>query len=208
MRSDSQPWAKNLPEGSHRYPSRWLRTRYDWLHEDGPEEPQWGKCGKHAAKLEDMVDVCYHGIEGEKVKFACWRGTSLAEGVDEACIVIEADEEDLDAKMRQEMRLRSREARRNEIIDKMLSGSGQRPGGKEKAANKKAMRARRRQSRASMRKALKSWRNEQRELLKQYSRKQLLEALVPAAGEQAVKHQCKKKVEGISKSASKARSNT
>ena len=113
---------------------------------------------------------------------------------------------DLDAKLCQEMHLRSREARRNEIIDKMLSGSGQKPGGKEKA-KKKATRARRRLSRASMRKALKSWRIEQREMLKQCSRKQLLEALVPAAGKRAVRHQCKKKVEGTSNAASKARSN-
>ena len=61
-RSDSQPWAKTLLEGSHRYPSSWLRSRYDWVHEDGPEEPQWGKCGKHAAKIEDMADICYHGV--------------------------------------------------------------------------------------------------------------------------------------------------
>ena len=59
-----------------------------------------------------------------------------------------------------------------------------------------------------MRKALKSWRNEQRELLKQYSRNQLLEALVLAAGKRAARHQCNKKVEGSSKTASKARSNT
>ena len=59
-----------------------------------------------------------------------------------------------------------------------------------------------------MRKALKSWRNEQREMLKQYSRQQLLEALVPAAGKGSARQKCAKKLEGVPKKSAKARSNT
>ena len=50
-----------------------------------------------------------------------------------------------------------------------------------------------------MRKALKSWRSEQREMLKQYSRQQLLEALVPAAGKGSARQKCAKKLEGMPK---------
>lgn len=201
VRSDSQPWAKDLPEGSHRYPSSWLRMRYDWLHEDGPEEPLWDKCGKHAGSLEDMADTCYHGLEGDKVRLGCWKGSALEKGEDEPCIVIDADEENLEAKLCTEMHQRSREAKRNEILDKMLSG-GQKPGGKEKA--NKTMRAKRRLARASMRKALKVWRVEQREMLKQYSRQQLLEALVPAAGAKTARQKGCKKAEGCSKKKARA----
>ena len=43
-RSDSQPWAKDLPEGTHRIKSSWAADRYNWLDEKGkPVQPEWSR---------------------------------------------------------------------------------------------------------------------------------------------------------------------
>lgn len=203
VRSDSQAWAAKLPEGSHRYPASWLTGRYSWMHDDGPQEPAWHRCGKEAKAVEDMADASYHGDEGSKVKMACWQGGKLANGEEQCDVVIEADAEDLDAKLCSELHLRSRELRRHQIIDRLIFGST--GGGGKKVDKKAAYRKNRRKARAMTRKALRSWRTQQRGLMHKYSRKQLLEALIPAAGVKAVRPKATtKKAEGSSKHEAKA----
>ena len=73
VRADSQPWCKDLAEGSHRYPKSWLADRYSWLSEDGvPCEADWKSCGKRVKTHKDMEDATAHGEEGAVVKMSCW----------------------------------------------------------------------------------------------------------------------------------------
>ena len=192
VRSDGQAWAQQLPEGSHRYPSEWLKDRYSWLDEHGtPCEPRWNSCGVGVKAPEDMEDHCYHGEEGAVVKLASTAETH-PEGFAEASLVIDCDEEKLDCKLAHELFEASKAERIKAHVDEVLK---EEPG---KAKKKHQRRMKRLQSRRAMRSALREWRLEQRELLAKYSRKQLLKALVPEAGVSKSRKQAKLE-EGVSK---------
>ena len=72
---------------------------------------------------------------------------------------------------------------------------------------RKVYRKKRVLARMLVRKSLKTWRSQQAEDLEVYSRRQLLEALIPEAGKSS-KSKTVKKIEGESKAKSKARCNT
>ena len=176
VRSDSQQWAKDLPEVSHRYPAEWLKDRYSWLDEAGaPCEPRWKLSGAGVNGPEDMMDITFHGEEGEVVKLASC-GTLMPNGFVEPSIVIECDQEHLDCKLSLDLFEASKAARIEAHLGKLIKPDST------KAKDKVAYRAKRLQYRNAARCALRGWRKSQREMLKTYSRKQFLHACVPEAG--------------------------
>ena len=184
IRSDSQSWCASYPEGSHRYPKEWLAARYDWVTEEkGAMRPGWEECCKGAMD-EDGADACYHGDEGSKVKLSCWKNSDLEAGEEETCIVVECDEEEIDAKLAKDLYEQAKIRRRNQIIDEMVTGvkDKQAGGGKGKDNGKMKERRKRALARALVRKSLKEWRKQQAADLQVYSRRQLLESLIPEAG--------------------------
>jgi len=59
VRSDSQDWAKSLPEGSHRMKESWLDNRYSWNDADGkPVGADWTKID-HATDVADLAEADY-----------------------------------------------------------------------------------------------------------------------------------------------------
>lgn len=180
VRSDSQPWAEGLKEGSHRFPSKWLEQRYDWVSEEGgAQKPAWGKCGQQVKAPEDMSDVCFHGKEGQKMHLNCCKEVG-----EELAVVIECDDEGLDARTTKALAEQSRKLRRNAFVDELLTKS--QGGGAKK--DKVKMRRSRKMERRLIRHALREWRKEQRLRLKHYSRRQLIEALIPIAGRKSKKN--------------------
>ena len=204
IRSDSQAWCASLYEGSHRYPKEWLAARYDWVKEDGAMRPRWEECSK-AVVDEECADACYHGPEGSKVKLSCWQNSDLEAGEEETCIVIDCDEEEIDAKLAKELYDQAKIRRRNQLLDEMVTGvKGQQAcGGKGKDNGKMKERRKRALARALVRKSLKEWRQQQAGDLKVYSRRQLLEALSPEAGKGKASKNLKK-TEGQPKTKDKA----
>ena len=165
VRSDTQDWCKNLPEGSHRYPRSWLEHRYEWQTPEGvPMKPTWEKCGANVKEAEDMEDYTNHGPESCKVKLSCWgAGTELGEGVEEPLVSIECDQEKLDLKLNVEIANEAKAALVAEFVDSVVSKTEDNG---RKATDKK----RRKLQRQAMRNALRTWRQEQRKLLNEYSR--------------------------------------
>ena len=96
--------------------------------------------------------------------------------------------------------------RRNQLLDEMVTGvkGKHAAGGKGKEKDKKTFRSKRALARRLVRKSLKEWRKQQAEDLKVYSRRQLLESLIPEAGG-GNKRTKLKKTEGEGKAKSKAR---
>ena len=206
IRSDSQSWCAPFYEGSHRYPKEWLASRYDWVTEEkGAMRPRWEECSKGVVD-EEFADASYHGPEGSKVKLSCWKDTALDAGEEEACIVVDCDEEDIDAKLAKELYEQAKIRRRNQLLDEMVTGvkGKHAAGGKGKDKDKKTFRTKRALARRLVRKSLEEWRKQQAEDLKVYSRRQLLESLIPEAGG-GNKRPKLKKTEGEGKAKSKAR---
>ena len=57
--ASDQPWAKDMPVGSHRYKQSWLDDRMSWLDEKGkPKEPDWDKLDK-IKKATDQTEAEY-----------------------------------------------------------------------------------------------------------------------------------------------------
>ena len=72
--------------------------------------------------LDEFADAGYHGPEGSKVKLSCWKDTCLEAGEDEMCIVIDCDDEDIDAKLSRELHTQATIRRRNQLLDEMVTG--------------------------------------------------------------------------------------
>ena len=67
VRSDSQSWAADMPEGSHRFRSSWLDSRYAWLDTSGrPLSPDFERM-EVAKSLADMEEVEYCNVEGARI---------------------------------------------------------------------------------------------------------------------------------------------
>ena len=100
MRSDSQTWAQELIEGSHRYPKEWLSERYEWRDDSGvPFDPEWNRCSAGVKIVEDMAEVSVSAEAGERCNLLIWAKTpSLANGVEERHLTIQSDGEELQAK--------------------------------------------------------------------------------------------------------------
>ena len=196
-RADSQPWCKDLPEGSHRYPAEWLKKRYSWVDEEmRPLKPEL----PHAT--EEDAEVTYDEPPAGRIHMSCWKGSELEAGVDNAALVLDAAEEDLDMKLARELYEKGQGTMRQEKLDELVTGiRGAPTAGGSAAEKKKQWRRKRRQMRTMMRKSMIRWRRTQQELLSQYSRRQLLQTLVPEAGRS--KQAKRKQDEGKSKTSVK-----
>jgi hypothetical protein len=152
VRSDSQPWAQKLPEGSQRYPKEWLKERYEWRDERGePQAPTWSRCGAGVLGIEDMVEVPL-SCPGEKVHLSIWENSpKLAGGVEELHLLLKCDAENLG--MRHCADVSQAQIRRAlaEAVGKMTGVSA---GGGSGAEKKKAWRKQRRIQRLAVRVAL------------------------------------------------------
>ena len=202
MRSDCQAWAQELPEGGHRYPKDWLRERYEWLGESGRAlKPKWAKCGPGVGAVEDMMDVEASGPPGCKSQLATWATMSeMRDGIEEPMLTIECDSEKLD----QATCFEIAELSRRQVVEAALTrlASHAAVGGTEPAEKKAQYRRKRNLARKAVRKALKAWRYEQKAMLKNYSRRELLRTLIPASGSM-LKRLTKGSAEGLPKKVSK-----
>jgi hypothetical protein len=201
VKCSEQEWCKEMPEGSHRYPSEWLENRNAWLNEAGePSEPVWSKSSV-VKSVEDMTDASYHGEPGCKVQLECWKDSDLAQGQVEPFLEIECDQEAIDAEIAKQIVNESKKELMLIEVNKMLSGSRAKQNKSSKSSKHQKHKGKVREK-AMMRKALKSWRHQQLDYIKSYSRRQLLQALIPEAGRS--KQKTKKKLEGLTKAKSKA----
>lgn len=177
-RADSQPWCKDLPEGSHRYPAEWLRKRYSWVDEAmRPLKPELPYA------TEEDAEATYDEPPAGRIHMSCWKGNELEAGVDNSALVLDVEEENLDMKLARELYEKGQCAMRREKLDELVTGiRGVSTAGGSADEKKKVWRRKRRQMRTMMRKSMKRWRRTQRELLDLYSRRQLLQTLVPEAG--------------------------
>ena len=121
------------------------------------------------------MDTTFHGEVDEVVKLASC-ATLMPSGFVEPSIVIECDQEHLDCKLSLELFEASKAKRIEAHLGMLIKPEST------KAKDKVSYRAKRLQYRNAARCALRSWRKGQREMLKTYSRKQLLRACVPEAG--------------------------
>jgi hypothetical protein len=178
VRSEEQEWAKDMPESSHRIPKSWWHKRYEGMDEDGvPKQPEWRSCGSKVETHEDMVDVTSFGPENGTVKLASWKDIEeLKNGIEEPCISIEIDEDGLEGLEAMHLQKSVKEQRLNVEVNKMLTQQVKKPAATIHKRHKRAM------LRKLGRKTLRKWREGQRSLLGEYSRLQLLGALVPVAG--------------------------
>ena len=194
VRSDCQGWAKKLPEGGHRYPKDWLTERYEWQDEEGrARKPKWKKCGPGVKTVEDMEDPEPHGPPGCKHQLATWATMpGLRGGCEEHYLTIECDHEDLDQAM---WRAVAEEARQQAVDEALSRCAGHLAGGGPAEKKKVQYRRKRRLERQAVRRAMKAWRHQQKELLKHYSRRELLRTLAPGIEKKLAKG----KAEGLTK---------
>ena len=66
VRSDSQEWCKDMPEGSHRLKSSWLQPRYAWLKDGRPKVPMFSEM-KQAKTLKDMEEWEFCAAEDARI---------------------------------------------------------------------------------------------------------------------------------------------
>ena len=196
-RCDTQAWCKEeadeerkektgrMSEGSHRIQNSWCENRYNWLNEQGrPNPPEWQKCGQHVKSAEDMEDATAHGEIGEKIELKSWESDSvLKEGIEEHFVVIDDVCEDVLKGLESAAFLQSVKARRQKIkIDKLLTKQADKNDQEQSKKQQKRQMIRRAVTMASA-----EWRKEQHELMKKFSRKQLLSIFIPTAGRDQVK---------------------
>ncbi len=100
VRRDGHEWCVTTPEGNHRIMSSWAAGSKSWVDLEGrPLDAEWERRGGGVRAIEDMEDCTAHGAEGCGVGPNSWRRRpDLKGGVEEPCLVIEADEEDLGAR--------------------------------------------------------------------------------------------------------------
>ena len=167
--------AEKLPMGNHRMPSKWIEHRYDWVDDNGvPAEADWSKdCGPGVKDIEDMEDPTQHGPFESKVKLSCYDKVIKEPHIEfSGDVDISAELPDV---VPASVEIKSGVVeRRRTAIDQYLTKHKPSP----ETAVKKAARAK---IKAAYKVLLPAWRAEMREL--KVSRKQLLEHLVPAAGQ-------------------------
>ena len=167
--------AEKYKQGNHRMPSTWIEQRYNWLNDKGvPVEADWSNgCGPGVKAVEDMEDPTQHGDYGSKVKLACF-GAKISEPHVELTGDVDVSEE-LPNELPPSVEIKSAaENRRKEAIDEYLSTQKKGVESQQKKDNRAKIKL-------AYKELLPKWRAEMRSL--EVSRKQLLEALVPIAGE-------------------------
>jgi len=93
VRSDSQDWAKSLPEGSHRMKESWLDDRYTWNDADGkPVGADWSKID-NATTVADLAEADY---SSKLDKFTSTHSVRIGGNMIEVPVVeIEADQQSI-----------------------------------------------------------------------------------------------------------------
>ena len=79
MRCDQEDWMRVrqevLPEKSHRHPSEWWESRYEWINEAGePRKPNYKTCGRNVNGLEYMRDEFPEQAPNEATRLKCLLG--------------------------------------------------------------------------------------------------------------------------------------
>jgi hypothetical protein len=66
IRTDSEPWCLQFPEGSHRIDQQWAKERYQWLSPDRRLSalPDW-RLQEKASEEADLEEISY--VESEKL---------------------------------------------------------------------------------------------------------------------------------------------
>ena len=179
---EHESWAKDFPLGNHRMPRAWVEERLKFRDETGvPLEASWEGAGPDVKTIEDMEDVTQHGPLGFKVKLECLK-EAHPDGIEEPSVELECDV-DLSSEMPDEtsfyLQLKAEvENRRKRAVDEFLSSQVKAASEKLKEKQKKRMKIK-----AALKVLLPTWRKKIRKETVKFSRKQLLEALVPKAGE-------------------------
>ena len=159
--------------------SSWHKDRYNWLNAKGvPKDADWSEgCGPGIEGVEDMEDATHNAEEGCKVQLQSWKeDPTLRLGVHEPAVSLDFDGDGLEALTRVKERFALEVRRRTQIVDELLSDQ----------RKSDARRNRKQKSRAKIKLALKAllpeWRAQMRGQLGEFSRRQLLEVLIPQAG--------------------------
>ena len=176
-RADSQEWAKNLPEGSHRLRSSWFSERYTWLEDGKP------KLLLDDSKLEQQVDPVAFGGEGAHLSLSAWTTEDgKAKAAPEPELVLECTEVDEDVGARQlaENLRSSKDVRRKIALDKNLTSQ-------KKTSEMQEVMFKRQKIQTALREARKCDMKDLRELMSQFSRRQLFDLVIPQAGKSGQK---------------------
>jgi hypothetical protein len=197
VRSDSQPWAQDLPEGSHRLKASWCEGRYSWLDSKAvPAVPDYSRCAQ-VKRLEDLYEhefCCEEaarmtvGGEEYEVQVGCDLGT-FGGFNDEAELkaIKDADEKEADDGFEADMKNlvvnqmvpEKRALFRN--LDELLSTQG--PLQDEKAAAQKAMK--KEKVKAATKAAMQKWRSKALKDSKGSSKRELLDKILLSSGKKA-----------------------
>jgi hypothetical protein len=179
VEADKQKWAMEMPAGQHRIQKSWAADRYTWLSDAGvPKAPDWSfKTGANVKCIEDMEDATCFAEEGSKILLSSWlEDPDLCEGVEDPGVSLDVDEDALEGMVAINAQMAVKLRRREQAVHELTTS--QAPDQKQKA--KKA------EDRAKIRLALKEvlpeWKEQLKGELKEFSRAQLLRALVPVAG--------------------------
>jgi hypothetical protein len=179
VRSDSQAWAQQLPEGSHRIAEGWAKGRYSWVKEleGGKVEalpPKWSD-QEAAAELADLEEISY--CQGEDWQVSRYI-RSLNKVIDPEEVELEVehlDEEDFPEEVLA-LQKPPKERKLEEKLEELLAD--QKCSKERKLERKKA----RVEEKRLRRVFLKDYRDKVGDKLKTQSRAELLQALVPKAG--------------------------
>ena len=175
--------ADDMPQGNHRMPSDWIEQRFNWFKDGIPQPACWEECGPAVNGLEDMIDVTQHGDEDCTVEMACLGHKKIKEPQLKFSGDVDISAE-LPADVPPSVQLRDGVAqRRGNAIDKFLTAQTKAPASLKKKENRAKIKL-------AYRTLLPKWREEVRD--SGLSRKQMLEALIPSAGD---KNKSKKIVE-------------
>ena len=216
-RCDTQEWCQAeelVKEGSHRIKASWAQDRYSWLDENmRPKQPEWQRCGPGIETHEDMEDSTAHGEPGCKIQLKSWeKDEELKSGVEEPCVIIDEVVEDvLGGATSAEFLQSVKERRLRQNVDKLLTQQGTKHQDAEYKLKQQKKKAERSKMREAVRIASEVWRQEQGELLKKFSRKQLLSIFIPSAGKKLkaqAKTQAEQSLEKSAKDVIKAKMKT
>ena len=192
VESSMQDWAADKPEGSYRFPSRWLEERGDWLKDGRPERADLEAIAD-AEKLAAELEVDYSRKEGYTQVVKSQDGLKLKD----AHAVIECDEVQNEGDMgaSNAERMDPKVARRLKKADRVL----QDPDALEALKKQKQAKKKDKQVKKARRVILKQGRERLKDMLKTMTRREAMEAMLVEAGKSKKKKQKKETEEGEEK---------
>ncbi len=179
VKAGEQKWAMEMPEGQHRSQKSWADDRYTWLNDAGvPKAPNWSfKTGANVKSIEDMEDVSCLGDEGSKIWRASWlEDPVLCDGVEDPGVSLDIDEDDLEGMVAISAHMSVKLRRREQAVHELTTSQAPDKKSKEQKAEDRA------KIRLALKEVLPEWKAQLQDELKEFSRAQLLKALVPVAG--------------------------